>query len=324
MGGLGNVPNFDAWLQTAWGAGAEYWCAGYRNSLFIGLTFGQNPPYTLDDFLANYPDFFGAPTAYTGSSTTIGSADITVLSTAGLGAGQFLQSADFPSGTLIKSVGVGQVTVTNVALSTDNNATLSVYTQPMLPIFVIQLYLNLAYTSIDQESWQDAWLVAMGWFIAHYCTLYMKSSAVEIQSIIQTSMHGEVPVGAIPGTVFTLSSAPPTGTLQGLYAAGAFILPTTYTLAGNVITLTNSTAVALYATWPVQQTVLSKSSPTAAQVAARGLADGVLVSKSVGDVSGSYQTLAALEEWGTWNLTWFGLQLANMAKSIFAGPYMAW
>ena len=55
----GSWPNFNAWLQTAWGAGAEYWSSGYAGlfSAATNLVFGQNPPYTLDDFLSVYPVF---------------------------------------------------------------------------------------------------------------------------------------------------------------------------------------------------------------------------------------------------------------------------
>jgi hypothetical protein len=59
---------------------------------------------------------------------------------------------------------------------------------------------------------------------------------------------------------------------------------------------------------------------TAAQVAKAGQAKGILVSKSAGDVSGSYQTVVSgWEEWGAWNLTLFGQQLMTMASLVGLG-----
>ena len=56
-----------------------------------------------------------------------------------------------------------------------------------------------------------------------------------------------------------------------------------------------------------------------------GLAKGVQVSKSVGDVSVSYQAITSgLESWGAWNLTSFGQQFLTMAKMIGAGPMLVW
>jgi hypothetical protein len=46
-----------------------------------------------------------------------------------------------------------------------------------VPEVVIQMYINLATTCIKQDKWFEAWEIAMGWFIAHFCTLYAQSIA---------------------------------------------------------------------------------------------------------------------------------------------------
>lgn len=47
----------------------------------------------------------------------------------------------------------------------------------VIPAAVLTMYVNLANASIQEARWHDAWYVAMGWFIAHFCTLYLQGSA---------------------------------------------------------------------------------------------------------------------------------------------------
>lgn len=329
MGTSGSWPNFNAWLGTAWGSGAEFWSAGY-SWLFASasnLVFGQNPPYFLDDFLAVYPKFFGVPTAFTGGVVTQGSNQITLSSTAGILVGQFLVCGNFPKGTVVTVVSSGGVTVNNNALTANANASLQVYQSPVVPVVVIQLYLNLAYASLVHARWEEQWCVAMGWFIAHYCTLYARSDAVEVLTLVQASIHGEVPGGAKPGTTFTLSGAPPNGALQGLYKNGVFQTPgVDYNLVGNVVTMGAAVTAfdALYATWPVNTTTTTPAQYSPAQIAAQGIANGIETSKAVGDVSASYAVLESLAQFGQWNLTLYGQQLATMAKVVGSGPMVVW
>ncbi len=331
MGGFGgnlNVPNFNGWLDTAWGSGAsfEVTCAAFYGA--TNLVFGQNPPYYLDDFKAIYPKFFGLPTMLSGCGTVVGTNVISVPALNGLDYGQFLQAFGvFPKGTIITGFGSSTITVNNNALVTTANATLQVYEASPIPTGVIVLYLNLAYDSLVQARWQEMWLVGMGLFIAHYLTLYAKSDASEVFSILQTAIHGEMPLGVYPGTVYTLSGPPPGGALQTLTKNGSFLIPTVdYTLNGNVVTLTAATSLGdeLYATWPVQIQTLTAGPTNGAQIAAQGLAGGIQTSKSVGDVSVGYQALEALADWAAWGLTTYGQQLATMARVIGMGPMVIW
>jgi hypothetical protein len=63
---------------------------------------------------------------------------------------------------------------------------------------------------------------------------------------------------------------------------------------------------------------------TLGQIASQGLATGILVSESAGDVSDSFQPVQGLESWGAWNLTTFGQQLATFAKGIGSGPMLVY
>jgi hypothetical protein len=294
--------------------------------VIIGLSRGPNPPYALDDFAAVYPQFFGQKTALSGCGLTAGSTSITVPSVDGLSTGQFVQNSGLPKGAVIIDVGSGNFTVNNATTVTNTNATVQVYEAAPLPAYVVKLYLNLAYSSLQFVCWQEQWCIAMSLFIAHYLTLFMQASSSEVLTTLATTVHGETPVSAVPGSVFTLSSTPPGGVLQSLTLSGVFQTPgVDYTLDGQIITTTNPVASGqLWATWPVQVETFSPVYGTPSAIAAAGLAGGIQTSKSVGDVSVSYQVLTSLENWGAWNLTRFGQLLATMARVIGSGPALIW
>jgi len=65
----------------------------------------------------------------------------------------------------------------------------------------------------------------------------------------------------------------------------------------------------------------SEGNPTSipGQVAMSGMGKGILVSKAAGDVSGSYEPIID-EDWGSFNLTWYGQQLITIGKVIGMGP----
>jgi hypothetical protein len=44
----------------------------------------------------------------------------------------------------------------------------------IIPQPIVQMYINLADVSIKEARWHDYWLIAMGWFVAHFCTLYLQ------------------------------------------------------------------------------------------------------------------------------------------------------
>jgi len=85
-------------------------------------------------------------------------------------------------------------------------------------------------------------------------------------------------------------------------------------------------AVALYVAHFLTLYARSDGDPNSSvgRIAAQGLATGIAVAKSVGDVSVSYQPVQGLENWASWNLTQYGQMLATMAKVIGSGPMLAW
>lgn len=47
----------------------------------------------------------------------------------------------------------------------------------LVPQIVTQMYINLADACIKQARWNTAWEIAMGWFVAHFCTLYLQGTS---------------------------------------------------------------------------------------------------------------------------------------------------
>jgi hypothetical protein len=109
----------------------------------------------------------------------------------------------------------------------------------LVPDAVLSAYLSLANTCLVQARYQELWTIAMGWFIAHFLTLYLQTD-------------------------------------------------------GN-------------------------ATPSAAQAAQQGLAKGIQIAKSVGDLSVSYQAVEGLDGWAAWTLTQYGLLFASTAKVIGSG-----
>lgn len=154
-----------------------------------GVVFPGNPCYTVTDFLALYPKFFGPSTGYSTLVVTSGSDSITgFTSTAGLAPGQLVVDDAFPKDTLVKTVGSTSITVTNVAAA--NGTTLTVYQKPFVPIIVILTYVFLARASVMYARYSDAWFLCMSLFIAHYLTLYMRSESGPNETASEVAASG--------------------------------------------------------------------------------------------------------------------------------------
>ena len=47
----------------------------------------------------------------------------------------------------------------------------------IVPQTVVQMYLDLANACIKETRWHSYWATAMGWFVAHFCTMYLQGAA---------------------------------------------------------------------------------------------------------------------------------------------------
>jgi hypothetical protein len=311
------------WLLNAWG-----WPDDTSSCLpwtvLWGVLYTPGQPVSLDTFFLFYPKFAGPQTTLYGCGFTAGSSLITVPSSIGLAPGQFVQAPGLlPQGSTIVSVNAGQITVSTQALSTGTGS-LVTYSSPPIPIAVVQSYLNLAQASLPYGVYQDSYAIAVGLFVAHYCTLYLQTDAQQIQQSVQVMIHGEAPQpqGPYPTTTLTLSQAPPNGVLQSLTKQGLMLTPgVDYTLNGGTISLSVPALATdtFWAIWPMPQLVSMVAPSSPAQIAASGIANGILTSKSVGDVSAGYAQLE-MNQWGAFQLTKYGQQLITMAKSMFCFP----
>lgn len=47
----------------------------------------------------------------------------------------------------------------------------------VVPETMIQNFINMATSSLQQIRWQDMWTMGMAWYVAHFCALYIQSMA---------------------------------------------------------------------------------------------------------------------------------------------------
>ncbi|WP_419877677.1 DUF4054 domain-containing protein [Brevibacillus centrosporus] len=47
----------------------------------------------------------------------------------------------------------------------------------VIPQAIVQMYIDLADACIKEARWRAYWKVAMGWFVAHFCTMYLQGTA---------------------------------------------------------------------------------------------------------------------------------------------------
>ena len=160
------------------GDGGGYGCSS-ELVMFVAaganFTIGNNPPFTLNHLLLACPAFFGAPVGITG--TTDGSTGVItdLSSTAGLVPGQLITGPGIPNGSLIVSVNSGgnTITISQNTTAAGTGVALQVYTTPLVPIVILQIYINRANASLLQGMYQDMWYHVMGLYIGHLATLWL-------------------------------------------------------------------------------------------------------------------------------------------------------
>lgn len=92
----------------------------------------------------------------------------------------------------------------------------------IVPVPVIQLYIDLANASIKQSRWHSAWAIGMGLFVAHFCTLWLRGSASVDDSkdaIIDAGYtEGIITSSSVDGVSYSMDIATASNDLEG-YAA---------------------------------------------------------------------------------------------------------
>lgn len=184
-------PSFDQFLQEVWGWSDEYAFASGSSS---NVVIGTNPPYGAANFFALYPKFAGTATTPVVGTAASGSPIITgITSTSALAPNELITGAGVPALTTTSIPGLaGGIQAVTVIQSVDSSSqvtltqnatqagsvTLSVFTSPLVPMAAINTYIALASASLVQLRWMDAWPAAMGFFVAHFLTLWLRSDGV--------------------------------------------------------------------------------------------------------------------------------------------------
>jgi len=158
-----------------WGEAGYFGC---QCAAYLGLATGipqtGNPPYTVNNFLGMYPKFFGSPTIASGTLIQ-GQSTIAIDSTPGLNLGQLITCQGLNPGTVISEVNSdSSISVSSEAVASGIQQ-LMIYEAQIVPLAVIQAYLNLAFVSLMSSRWREAWPLAMALYIAHYATLYAET-----------------------------------------------------------------------------------------------------------------------------------------------------
>lgn len=169
------------------------------------------------------------------------------------------------------------------------------------------------------------------------CTLAVENDSLQIGMLIAgPGIPPGTTIADLDGTSLTLSAQ---ATASGEISANVYLTPLVPIPVVNAyVALANAclvqaryqelwpTVMALFIAHFLTLWLQSDGNPaaTASQAAQQGLAKGIQVSTSVGDVSVSYQPIEGLEDWADFTLTIYGQQFARFAKAIGSGGMYIW
>jgi hypothetical protein len=149
----------------------------FRNA--SGIVLCGNPPYTVTDFLSVYAKFGGPQSTFNGDFTQGSNVvnNVSAPDLVGLATGQLFVNPNFTADALIVDVGSNSFTLSQPSQNTASAQRCVVYKTPFVPIIVIRTFLNLALASVMYQRYAEAWFMAMSLFLAHYCTMFLRTEA---------------------------------------------------------------------------------------------------------------------------------------------------
>lgn len=62
----------------------------------------------------------------------------------------------------------------------------------LIPTAILQMYIGLADACIKEARWHSTWHIAMGWFVAHFATLYLQGMADANSTAAQVIAKGQI------------------------------------------------------------------------------------------------------------------------------------
>ncbi len=91
----------------------------------------------------------------------------------------------------LESAASGILVGTNPTYATTDFAVYYPQFATVVPVPVLQAYIDLASVCVQQARYHDAWSYMMALFVAHFCTLYLRSTAPNGATAAQVLAAGE-------------------------------------------------------------------------------------------------------------------------------------
>lgn len=134
-----------------------------------------------------------------------------VSDTTGCAVGQPIAGTGIPDGTTLTAVGSTSLMLSQDATATaDGEAvhistltlqlsanttaagagTFYAYTAALAPLAVLNAYIGLASGSLVQARWGSGWYIAMGWYVAHFVTLWLQASGTPVSTAAAAAKAG--------------------------------------------------------------------------------------------------------------------------------------
>jgi hypothetical protein len=300
--------NLNQFLQECWGWSNETSAGLALIASASNVFVGDNPPYSISDFVAFHPQFAGCATRVQGTIDGASGNVLNLSTVTGLATGQLVTGPGIQVGSLIASLTPGPILAT--ATTVLNNANIIVSS-----IAGIVVGKPISGTGIPANT---TVLAAIGNTVTMSAEATATGTNVPIQVGANPSMVLSLPtteVGTVYVNVFTTPMIPAIVMKAFIYLASSQIQVKRWCELwpfgmGLLIAHNCELFIKAYAGGP---------GSSMARVAEAGLALGVKTSKSAGDVSSGMTALPGLEGWGAYQLTLYGQQFATYAKGIGSG-----
>lgn len=196
---------------------AKFTNAAAANGQVVKITAASGTTYSFQFGNATL-----ASAADVGTSSTACNLTNCTLPTA-IAVGQLVTGPGIPNNSLVLAFSGSsgaQVLTISQASTLPGAQSLNFYTAPIVPMFVLMLYINLAAASVMLARWQDTWLLGMALFVAHYCTMYLRSESgpnLNAAQIAASGLEKGIAIAKAVGSVSTSSQL-----LTGMEEFGSF------------------------------------------------------------------------------------------------------
>lgn len=217
---MSNQPDWGSILQQWWGGEYNCFSASAIPSVATNLFLSTgNPPYQISDFLAFYPKFGTGAQGVLSASQVVGGTGYTAgdqLALVQPDATGCIIGVLTVNGTgviltfTVLAAGTGYSVASNLPVTggTGSGATFTVTsvspTTLVVPTVVMQTYINLATASLSSIKWGEIWHIAMGLYVAHFLTLYLRSegnAGVTPNAIAKSGLEAGIAVSSSAGDV---------------------------------------------------------------------------------------------------------------------------